>query len=816
MEKSSWSGRKVALVSGSVSVVIVFAAVLDYFCVTNGHSFLRFDQYMESICTSTAALCSTLFGLSAASYAFVCSELRVEEKGRPHLDCILSEYRGKILELFLFSLIFTMLTVASTLIGLGSSQSASESDLFLLTKQGDSLLAGYYNGRPALLSAITLANLLFTVATLFFMVFFNVKVFWRETQYSTLAKQRLTNTIDRYQPLEASSKKQSSPFDGEQGEMEKIHNLERLLLRVLKNHESTGGSFASERRQTELLRSVFQQKLETGYLREDSDPDAPPPDMKWYALPEEKQRSHWKQCEEQARRDLDLLREAEPSSKLLPRSCSFVQVYEDLLIYRNSKLVSLGTKKRVGGDIGSGAHLRYSVKRRLLLFLMWEESFSNMDLTRMSFSGADLHNANFSGSDLTRSRFKGTNCEGADFSRARMPGLYFYDVDVQNGRRQIAISSKDVKGENSPWDPYDGKEITCFHGATFSDADLSGSSLTADGERWNRVFPFYGTGMTDEKDKELRGVSSKELYCLEDASFDHAKLYYSRFSHISFDRTGLDHALIFDSVFQWCSARYSSLSGAALGHSALFWCDFYCANGEDAVLAQAVLLRCNFREARLKGANFAGANLLECSFHGAYCQNASFRGISQEYKQLLDNQEWESAVEHVGRSSFRNKLDFQYATLSNTDFSEADLTCTDFRHVIGNECIFTSSYGNWINAEDALFQSSIFNASRFCNSAFYRTLLRNSVFICAEFRQCRFVGADFSNTLFNQGSTPCFQGGVLMDISFLNATGITPSCFQNVSLVNCDFRGTGLQQKDLTAHGLQVKNCTFDSDLKGE
>lgn len=111
-----------------------------------------------------------------------------------------------------------------------------------------------------------------------------------------------------------------------------------------------------------------------------------------------------------------------------------------------------------------------------------------MDLSGICFSGADLHFTNFSDSDFTRVRLIGANCEGADFSRARLSGLYFCDMGEQLCQGQIPISCIDDNKED--WNPYDSHEATILHAATFSGADVSRAFLAAQAIYWNESFPF--------------------------------------------------------------------------------------------------------------------------------------------------------------------------------------------------------------------------------------------------------------------------------------------------------------------------------------
>lgn len=779
-----------------------------------GTAWFRLDQYMSVICTTTATLTVTMFGLTAASYAFVCSELRTEEQSRPHLKRILTEYRNDLWGQFVYGLVLTAETVATSLICLGVAQKISASDLYVLSRRDDgTLLAAYENSGFRWISGLTALNLLFGLLAIAVMIFHNTMIFRRENQYSMLAKSMLERTVEPYRCPDG-LKAQMEAI--QQNELEKIHNLERLLNRVLRNHESIGESFAAETRGSHLLEVVLSQKLKQGFLADEVLPENAvvqggagiPPEMARSGMSLAKQRTCWYRCHQQACMEYHRITgpaESEAAGALEPVRHGFVQVYEDMLCYRDSKLV-LSAGSRSGPSESAGGHMRCSVKKRIMLFLLWGETFSNMDLTGINFSGADLHHTSFSDSDLSRVRLMGANCEGADFSRARMPGLYFYDV-VQNNRSplcqgQIPVSciddSKDV------WDPYSGREATCFHAATFAGADISRAFLAAQGSPWEASFPYSAREDTIHE----------RLYSLEDACFDHAKLFSSRFRDLSFDRASLETAQIFDSLFFRCSAQSSNFSQAVLTHSLLFCCDFYGANLEGTVLAQSVLARSRFEDARLKNASFAGANLVCCSFRGAYCQNVSFRGVIQDWKRVgalpaVRSPLMEGSAGIKPASGAFEGLDFSSSVLSNTDFTEMDLSGVNFEHAVGSGCIFTGAHGHCVHMDKALLTSSIFNQATFWSSCFNETLLGHSIFMGAAFWNCAFLRTDFSYGLFQPSCGTVFFGGLMRDVSFRGVEGLSAAQFEGVCLCSCDFTGTGLTSWELRQRRNRVISCRF-------
>lgn len=805
----------------------LFLGVLSILYALNYASTFRLDQYMDVICSTTAALAITMFGLTAASYAFVCNELRTEGQQRPHLERILGPYRDELWILFWYSLVFSVETALMSLACLSSAQKISAPDLYLLSQQGNDMLASYENSRFMTLSGLTAFTLLCTLVAIIVMAALNYMIFRREDRYSKIATKLLQQSIAPYKVPSHLKDKWSGQTQATQKEYEKIHNLERLVERVLKNHECITETVDPEHRTEGMLTVVLSQKLVMSFRAGESGGDDSPPEipqeMHWRAITSKgKQLSHWNKCHKFACDDYGRLnrqrekkgerrRSGQPGPRerhdpsAFPLDYSFTQVYQDLLCYRDSKLICNPPSSTGLGY--SGHHLRCSVKRRLLLFLLREESLNNMDLSRISFSGADLCHANLCDSNLMHARLKGANCEGVDFSRSKLPGLYFSDVAGCVG--QIPITCLDDNEET--WDPYHGREATCLYGATFSHADVSRAFLAAQGEPWAGDFP--------SGERCDRGVPSHKLYSLEDTSFDYAKLYSSWFCNLSFDQASLEKAQIFDSIFFQCSALSSNFSGAVLTHSLLCWCDFYGANFERTIMAQALIFRANFEKARLQNANFTDANLMSCNFYGAYCQNASFRNIIQDYSAVT--KAWEKLAEQFSHAAppaqhTDQRIDFRYATISEADFSGADLSHARFTCAIGGGSIFTEATGIDICMDNALLTNSIFNHTEFTGGDFRHTIFRNSVFIGAIFDDCQFDETDFSHSLFSQSQFK-FKGKAkeIRKANFSRSEGLRASFFQNVILIQCDFRGTGLQKLDFNALEISIKDCKFDTQGVG-
>lgn len=755
----------------------------------------RLDQYATTIFGTTSGIVGTMFGLTAASYAFIWSDLRSDKQENRHLGKVLECYSQKLWNLFKLSLLLTVAVIFTSLIGLAIAQHITDLSLFKPEIKSGTLIFSYENTKTIPISMIVLLNLSLSAIAVGAMAWMNWDIFKRNSQYADIAKTILDSIQNKYNLELPNAEKDSENIDGRHQsiEYEKIHNLEILMERILKNHESIGDAFAETQRREKLLVSVITRGLTEAYGVTDQ-LDHVPENIRrkteWEYLEETKKNARWEKCrkiasEEYEKLTVDSMQKTAKHDKIpRPMESSFITVYDDLLTYRDNSLVWEERKREKTADIYGKRTMRYTVKKRLLLFYMRGETFSGMDLTGISLSGADLRFTNFSGCNLTGIRLKGANCEGADFTGSRMSGMYFEDVPVENPaeRGEIQLSCIDKPSETEDaWDPYKGREITCLREATFKEADVSRAYLEApDGN----------------------------MFSLEGTNFDYAKMFFSFFKNIDFTNASLEKTQMYNMGMIHSIAKSANFSKATLTNSCLAWCNFENADFSDASMAETVLLRNNFGGAKMSNANFSYSNIIACDFEGASCQNASFQNVIQDLERLKES--CPKALEGVSLGDAKS-LKFSYATLTNTDFSGAKLDKVVFEHAIGQNCIFTKTTGVCPVFDHAVFNSTIFNTTRFIAGSFRNTVLRNSVFSDTWFINCFFDRTDFTGVLFTRLDRPCFMGGIMVGVSFSDASGLTVDSFRNVCLDRVDFRGTGLRKQDFESKGIEnLEGCIFE------
>lgn len=779
-----------------LAVIALVILVLSVFCMIH-ERFFRLDQHATTIFGTTAGVVGSMFGLTAASYAFIWGDLRSDRQSNRHLEKVLGQYREDLWRLFNRALQLTTVVIFSSLTGLAFAQKVTDPSLFKVVQRANIMLSFYYNKKSEYISFIAWFNLAISFAAIYIMFVMNQRIFNRSRQYTVIAEKILDQIDDKYN-LELEDRKRQRSLhkltnkDVNSLEYEKIHNIEILIERILKNHESIGEAFAGGQRREKLLTSVIKSGLEpvcctTGQQNENESYEIK---MEWSYLREDKRKSRLEQCRKRAQLEYDVLfqssdkDENKSGNRQKPYECGFIAVYDDLLGYRDNSLVyeenCSGKRKEKKIILAERRSLRYTIKRRLLIYYLRGETFSNMDLTGISFSGADLRYTNFSNCNLTGISLMGANCEGADFTGSKMTGMYFDDADRDHVNVTGEIRLACQGDSESTWNPHTGEEPTCLKDAAFKEADVS------------RAY--------------LKAPDNNVPFSLEGTNFDNAKMFFSYFKNIDFTNSSLEKAQMYNTGLVRTKAKSANFTNATLTNACVAWCDFENADFTDATLTETILTHINFDGTKLINANFSYANITACSFEGASCQNVSFKNMIQN----LDFMEKDrpKALGDIASIDFE-PIRFCHTILTKTDFSGANLTKISFKNVIGQDCIFTKAEGDNMIFDSSLFASSIFNATHLRNSFFSDTIFRNSVFIGTKFVNGIFDKVDFSNILLNDAEDLCFSGGCMRKVNFSGSEGLSASSFENMILYAVDFSGTGIQECDFSAD-VRVIGCIWE------
>lgn len=756
---------------------------------------VRLDQHAVTIASTIIGVVSTMFGLTATSYAFIWSEIRNESGKDARLEKILENYKKNLWRKFCDSLILTIILVIFNLLILGAMQTITSSILYV--GKGDRIdsefvtINYYYNNVYEMISWIIAIDIFLSIIDTVFMAMLNFSITNRDRQYKKIANRILKSISKRYDLTvhrNVVNKRHQNNVNYLEMEYNKIHYLEILLERILQNHESEGNAYSHIGKNTRLLEQIVYSKLQN----EDFLP------IKTKNIP--KNNSMIQQCRTLAKRELNSIKEytvdkanfdirAISSSQIKPVEGNFVQVYNDLLLYRNAKLIC--TNSMIDGTM-----LRCTIKKRLLIFYMNREKFDGMDLSNISLSGADLSYANFSNCNLKGIKLRGTNCIGTDFTNSRMPGMHFIDTNMdRNSIHPGDIELTYYDDQKNTWDPHDSRQATCLNEATFANADVSRMTLIADGmvDESSR-FPFE----TINKIPVIKDVDPFQMHSI---NLDNSKLYFSAFNNIDFANSSAFRAQMFNNDMCLVNATNVNFENCVLTGSCMRFSSFKNSNLHSAVLSDCYIAFCDFSGANLINSVFSNSNIWNCNFEDVSCINASFKNVIQKNNEHQTNNYAKKVhMQKIG------KISFMYSTITAGDFSCSDISNIDFSYSILKECIFTKAYGSNSKFISSMISSSIWNSVKLKKAFFDSAVMRDSVFLSAKFENCNFKNSDFSNSIIKA----TFVGGIMENTKFCNVKELKPSCFRNIKLRRVDFTGSGITKKDFRNHSVVLEKCIFD------
>lgn len=777
-----------------VSLAVLMLFIVAILLVRFGK--LNIDQDVNTILSTTAGVTGSMFGLTAASYAFIWTDLRSDKMNNRHLGYVINKYRDMLWLMFLISLVLTVIVILTGFVFMGMEQIWSVNWGLITKEQSNQFVSHSYYTRSIKLSIFTLINLLFSILAVILMVSMNYYIFRRDNVYSDISKSIINEINKKYSKIDDKFIKEENKTNDL--EYKKIHNLELIIERILDNHESVGSAFTKSNRRTKLLLLEIERIYNKNYKNIG--------EFGWEYLSNNKRENKYKLSKEHIERERDFnsseLQKTKSSVKATENA--FVSVYDDLIKTRDSYLIyeerrqKHSTKKNSTFQYYRRPELRYTAKKRLLFFFMRGEEFTNMDLSGVSLSGADLQYTNFSGCNLSNIKLKGSNCEGADFTNTKMVGMYFFDSidNSKDANREIPITYIDDNAKI--WDPYKSHESTYFKFATFKGADISRACLNANITYNDDSFPYW-----ENENENLNKYTDMPLFSFEGANFDDAKMFNSLFSFVNFDKSSLEKSQMYNAIVVMSSAQSSNFSNAVLTNSIIVSSDFNNSNAAGTVFADSMIAKNRFANANLRNANFTNSNLVGNNFEHASCQYACFKNISQSKENFIGI----TSVEKFLYKKYQTKNSFRFATLTKTDFTSSDLSSVDFSCAVGNECIFTKSNGVKTIFDSALFISSVLNHAMFEESRFNKTVLRNSVLMNTQFKNCTFENTDFSESIFNTKES-CFIGGVMKGVKFDNVVGLSSDSFKGIKLINMDFSSLGFNKKDFD-DSVTLIDCKF-------
>lgn len=765
-------------------ILFVMAAICLAEYLLCGYEFcMRLDQYSSAIFSSIIGVVGTMFGLTAASYAFVWGELKTERESNVRMKSILNKFQSELWDLFIIILFFSIAIIIFNLVLLSIVQHITSSALYYsheaIIDEKEVVVSRYYNEKYSQISTCAVFDLFLSIIDILCMGIMNYMVFSRQIKYQRIAGDSLSELGKKYDlSLNKINKfkcTNSTPYDLN-SELSKIHYLEMLVNRIMKNHENEGDLFRYLDNQDEFLGHIISLKLKSYSFN-------------WnYLQNEEKSNDLKKKCSKiyeifsgRENRGNDGPNDSYLEKRLpVPVDEEFVKVYSDLIEFRNNQLIC--SQRNIQGTM-----LKCTIKKRLLLFLMSHERFDGMDLANVSLSGADLSYSNFSNCNLKGVKLKGTNCMGADFSNSRIPGMYFSEIkksnlqEIQSG--DVEISFKDDGKEY--YDEYTGHQPTCLEKATFANSDVSRMKLICSGEIDTKTnYPF--------NNKEIAVKNGETAFSLRETNFDHAKLFNSEFNNIDLSSSSIFNAQMFNTKMKLVKAQYVNFAETVLTHSIISYSCLANANFQKAVISDSNIIHSDFTCSNLSEANFSNSIIEFCNFQDTICNNTTFRNISAKSEKMVS-------------SSDGCHISFRSSTFRDVDFSNAELCRCNFSSANLLNCNFTGTKISYSLFELTVLNSTIWNSTKIGNSNFTGAIMRDSIFINMDFNDCRFENCDFSNSIMS-----CrFTGGTMSNVKLCHVKKLDTQAFKNIILVSVDFTGSAVRKDDFP-NDVALKNCKFD------
>ncbi len=198
--------KMISILMAVVVLVTIYGVIEMYF------GKIRFDQYAMDILGTTAGIVGTMFGLTAASYAFIWGALKSDGGENRHLEKVLETYKDWIWLFFMRSLLLTVLVVFSSLGGMALAQKLAETNLYKTVSKGGETFAKYYNQKYECISWLVLLNLYFSVTVVGIMARMNWIIFNRDVQYAAIAESNLKSVCEKYD-MELEEEKKRSLFN---------------------------------------------------------------------------------------------------------------------------------------------------------------------------------------------------------------------------------------------------------------------------------------------------------------------------------------------------------------------------------------------------------------------------------------------------------------------------------------------------------------------------------------------------------------------------------------------------------------------------
>ena len=316
--------------------------------------------------------------------------------------------------------------------------------------------------------------------------------------------------------------------------------------------------------------------------------------------------------------------------------------------------------------------------------------FSNEDLSNKVLIDSIFKNVKFMNSDLSNSIFIGSNLSGADLSDTNLSGVSLSTTDLTGAKLTGAdLSDTNLTGMDLSGMDLSGMKLT---GADLTDVNLSGMDLTK-----------VNFDMTDLSGKKISD-SNFDFVSLKDTKMDNIDFSHTKMREVDLTKINnkdLSNSNLFRTSITYSNLKNIDISNTAISESNLHNSDL--SKIDFTKIKDIFIQRVNFVNAKLVDANFSGMKFIEKNPDGLVkvemsspINNEIFKEIeglgindtqallnysNHDLTQLLWNANLYSVIvvdkkiiDGVLKIFYVSVVQFQYADLTNADFSNADLT----------------------------------------------------------------------------------------------------------------------------------------------
>ena len=330
---------------------------------------------------------------------------------------------------------------------------------------------------------------------------------------------------------------------------------------------------------------------------------------------------------------------------------------------------------------------------------------SGMDLSGVKLTGADLSDTNLSGMDLSGMDLSGVKLRGVDLSGVDLSGVKLTGADLSDTN----LTGMDLSGMDLSGMKLTGADLTDVNlsGVSLSTTDVSGAKLTGadltDVNLSGMDLTKVNFDMTDLSGKKISD-SNFDFVSLKDTKMDNIDFSHTKMREVDLTKINnkdLSNSNLFRTSITYSNLKNIDISNTAISESNLHNSDL--SKIDFTKIKDIFIQRVNFVNAKLVDANFSGMKFIEKNPDGLVkvemsspINNEIFKEIeglgindtqallnysNHDLTQLLWNANLYSVIvvdkkiiDGVLKIFYVSVVQFQYADLTNADFSNADLT----------------------------------------------------------------------------------------------------------------------------------------------